>query len=68
MSSLLNGARRKSNSESDSISMDLEGDQSITQKMVKFDLSDNLTDESDGGSYYNGVKRRIANARFSRTR
>ena len=68
MSSLLNGARRKSNSESDSISMDLEGDQSITQKMVKFDLSDNLTDESDGGSYYNGVKRRIANTRFSRTR
>ena len=48
--------------------MDLEGDQSITQKMVKFDLSDNLTDESDGGSYYNGVKRRTANARFSRTR
>ncbi|XP_022342575.2 alpha-L-iduronidase-like isoform X3 [Crassostrea virginica] len=67
MSSLLNGTRRKSNSESDSISMDLEGDQSITQKMVKFDLSDNLTDESDGGSYYNGVKRRTANARFSRT-
>lgn len=63
MSSLLNGARRKSNSESDSISMDLEGDQSITQKMVKFDLSDNLTDESDGGSYYNGVKRRISRTR-----
>ncbi|XP_062590471.1 alpha-L-iduronidase-like isoform X2 [Saccostrea cucullata] len=59
MSSPVNGIRRKSNSESES--MDL-----VNDKMVTFNLGENFTDESDGGSQVNGVKRR--NARFSRTR
>lgn len=63
MSSLANGGRRKSNSESSS--MDVE-DEQIIDKMVRF--NDNLTDESDGGSFVNGVKRRTANPRITRTR
>ncbi|XP_061163374.1 NAD kinase-like isoform X2 [Saccostrea echinata] len=59
MSTPVNGIRRKSNSESES--MDL-----VNDKMVTFNLGENFTDESDGGSQVNGVKRR--NARFSRTR
>lgn len=55
-----NGGRRKSNSESES--MDLK----LNDKMVKFNMDENFTDESDGGSSVGGVKRR--NARFSRTR
>lgn len=65
MSSLANGGRRKSNSESSS--MDFE-DEQIIDKMVRFNISENLTDESDGGSSVNGVKRRLANARITRTR
>lgn len=65
MSSLANGGRRKSNSESNS--MDVE-DEQIIDKIVTFNISDNLTDESDGGSFVNGVKRRTANPRITRTR
>lgn len=66
MSSLANGGRRKSNSESSS--MDFEDDYVINDKMVRFDIGENLTDESEGGSSVNGVKRRMANARITRTR
>lgn len=47
--------------------MDFE-DEQIIDKMVRFNISENLTDESDGGSSVNGVKRRMANARITRTR
>lgn len=47
--------------------MDVE-DEQIIDKMVTFNISDNLTDESDGGSFVNGVKRRTANPRITRTR
>lgn len=61
MSSIANGGRRKSNSESSS--MDVE-DEQIIDKIVRF----NISDESDGGSIFNGVKRRTANPRITRTR
>lgn len=61
MSSLANGGRRKSNSESSS--MDVE-DEQIIDKIVRF----NISDESDGGSIFNAVKRRTANPRITRTR
>lgn len=61
MSSLANAGRRKSNSESSS--MDVE-DEQIIDKIVRF----NISDESDGGSIFNGVKRRTANPRITRTR
>lgn len=47
--------------------MDFE-DEQIIDKMVRFNISENLTDEFDGGSSVNGVKRRMANARITRTR